>query len=132
MTSVRQVLDRLRSAKLTTRPSKYMVGHDTIECLDHNIVGQTVQTQEDKMQAIRDAPRPTTKRQIKSFLGLVNFYRHFVPNCSSIASPLTDLTKNNRPNSTKYWQDHHEKAFQTLKNRLTSSPTLRLPVFSGG
>ena len=132
MTSLRQVLDRLRSAKLTAKPSKCMIGYDSIECLGHNIVGQTVRPQEDKIQAIRDAPRPSTKRQIKSFLGLAGFYRRFIPNFSSIASPLTDLTKKNRPNSIKDWQDHHERAFQTLKNRLTSSPILRLPVFQEG
>ena len=132
MTSLRQVLDRLRSAKLTAKPSKCMIGYDSIACLGHNIVGQTVRPQEDKIQAIRDAPRPSTKRQIKSFLGLAGFYRRFIPNFSSIASPLTDLTKKNRPNSIKDWQDHHERAFQTLKNRLTSSPILRLPVFQEG
>ena len=132
MTSLRQVLDRLRSAKLTAKPSKCMIGYDSIECLGHNIVGQTVRPQEDKIQAIRDAPRPSTKRQIKSFLGLAGFYRRFIPNFSSIASPLTDLTKKNRPNSIKDWQAHHEWAFQTLKNRLTSSPILRLPVFQEG
>ena len=132
MTSLRQVLDRLRSAKLTAKPSKCMIGYDSIECLGHNIVGQTVRPQEDKIQAIRDALRPSTKRQIKSFLGLAGFYRRFIHNFSSIASPLTDLTKKNRPNSIKDWQDHHERAFQTLKNRLTFSPILRLPVFQEG
>ena len=46
---------------------------------------------------------------------------------------MTDLTKKkDKPNNIKDWQDHHEKAFQTLKNRLTSSPILRLPVFREG
>ncbi|MES9994361.1 MAG: RNase H-like domain-containing protein [Candidatus Thiodiazotropha sp.] len=130
LASLRRLLDRLRSAKLTAKPSKCMIGYDNIECLGHNIVGQTIRPKEDKTQAIRDAPRPTTKRQIKSFLGLAGFYRRFIPNFSSIASPLTDLTKRDRPNSIKDWQDQHEKAFQTLKNRLTSSPILRLPVFT--
>ena len=109
-----------------------MIGYGSIECLGHSIVGQTVRPQEDKIQAIRDASRPLTKRQLKSFLGLAGFYRRFIPNFSSIASPLTDLTKRDRPNSIKDWQDHHEKAFQTLKSRLTSSPILRLPIFSEG
>lgn len=78
---------------------------------------------------MRDAPRPTMKRQIKTFLGLAGFYCRFIPNFSSIAFPLTDLTKKDRPNSIKDWQDQHEKVFQSLKNRLTSSPFLRLPVF---
>ena len=105
MTSLRQVLDRLRSAKLTAKPSKCMIGYGSIECLGHNIVDQTVRPQENKVQAVRDAPRPTTKRQMKSFLGLAGFYRRFIPNFSSIASPLTDLTKRDRPNSIRDWQD---------------------------
>ena len=125
MTSLCQVLDRLRSAKLTGKPSKCMIGYDSIECLGHNIVGQTIRPQEDKIQDIRDAPRPSTKRQIKSFLGLTVFYRRFIPNSSSMASPLTDITKKNKPNSIKDWQDYHERAFKTVRNRLTSSPILR-------
>ena len=132
MTSLRQVLDRLRSAKLMVKPSKCMIEYDSIECLGHNIVGQTVRPQEDKIQAIRDAPRPSTKRQIKSFLGVAGFYRRFIPNFLSIASPLTDLTKKNKLNSIKDWQDHHERAFQTLKNRLASSPIIRVAVFQEG
>ena len=52
---------------------------------------------------------------------------------SDIASPLTDLTKKkkkkDRSNNIKDWQDHYEKAFQTLTNRLTSSPIFRLRIF---
>ena len=114
---------------MTAKPSKCMTGYGSMECLGHNIVDQTVRPQEDKVKAVRDAPRPTTKRQMKSFRGLAGFYRRFIPNFYSLASPLTDLTKRDRPNSIRDWQDQHEKAFQTLKNRLMSSPILRLPVF---
>ena len=70
--------------------------------------------------------------QVRSFIGLAGFYRKFIPNFSTIASPLTDLMKKIGQNIIKDWQDHHEKAFQTLKNRLTSSPILWLPVFQNG
>ena len=73
MTSLRQVLDRLRSAKLTAKPSKCFIGYSCIECLGYNIVGQMVIPQEDKIQAIREATRPQTKRQRKSFLGFAGF-----------------------------------------------------------
>ena len=53
--------------------------------------------QEDKIQAIREATRPQTKRQMKSFLGLAGFYRRFILSFSSIAHPLTDLTKKDSP-----------------------------------
>ena len=118
MTSLRQVLDRLWSAQLTAKPSKCLIRYGSIECLGLNIVDQTVRPQEDKIQAFRDATRPQTKRQTKSFLGLAGFYSRFIPSFSSITSPLTDLTKNDRPNSIKDWQDKHEKAFHTLKTNI--------------
>ena len=124
MMSLLQVLDRLRSAKLTAKPSKCLIGYGSIKCHDHNIVGQAVRPQEDKIRAIREATRTQTKRQMKSFLGLAGFYRHYIPIFSSIAYPFTDLTKKDRPSSIKNGQDKHEKAFQTLKTRLTSSPIL--------
>ena len=58
MTSLCQVLGRIRVAKLTSIPSKYMIGYGIIECLGHNIVDQTVRPQEDKIQAIRSASWP--------------------------------------------------------------------------
>ena len=72
--SLHQVSDRLMSSKLTARPSKCMIGYGSIECLGHNIVGQTIWPKEDKIQTIRDAVRPTTKKQVKSLIyGWLNF-----------------------------------------------------------
>ena len=73
MTSLGKVLNRLRSAKLTAKPSKCLIGYSSIECLGHNIVDKTVRPQEDKIQAIRDATWPKTKCHMKSFLGLAGF-----------------------------------------------------------
>ena len=106
-----------------------MIGYGSIECLGHNIVDQTVRPQEDKIQAIRDATRLQTKPQMKQFLGLAGFYWCLITSFSSIASPLTNLTKKDRPNYIKDWKDKHKKALQTLNTRLMSSPILCLPVF---
>ena len=130
--SIKATLDRLRAAKLTAKPSKCKIGYSEIECLGHNIQDQTLRPKDDKIQAVKDAQRPVTKKQVRGFLGLAGFYRKFIPNFSEIAAPLTDLTKKDRPNRMKDWLSHHERAFQTLKSRLTSSPILRLPVFNEG
>ena len=122
----------MRAAKLTAKPSKCKIGYSEIECLGHNIQDQTLRPKDDKIQAVKDAQRPVTKKQVRGFLGLAGFYRKFIPNFSEIAAPLTDLTKKDRPNRIKDWLSHHERAFQTLKSRLTSSPILRLPVFNEG
>ena len=115
MTSLCQVLDRLRSAKLTAKPSKCFIGYSSIECLGHNIVGQAVRPQGDKIQAIREATRPQTKRQMKSFLVLAGFYRRFIPSFSSIASPLTDLTKKEFQILSKIGKTNTKKHFRPLR-----------------
>ena len=130
--SKQATLDRLRAAKLTAKPSKCKIGYSKIECLGQNIQDQTLRPKDDKMQAVKDAQRPITKKQVRGFLGLAESYRKFIPNFSEIAAPLTDLSKKDHPNHIKDWLSHHKKAFQTLKSRLTSSPILRLPVFNEG
>ena len=57
------------------------------------------------------------KKQIRSFLGLVGYYRRFIPNFSSRATVLTDLTRGKSPTKIK-WRDAHEFTFQDLKQAL--------------
>ena len=49
------------------------------------------------MAAIRDWPRPTSKKEVKLFLGLVGYYRRFIPGFATLASPLNDLTRKALP-----------------------------------
>ena len=83
---------------------------------------------DDKLEAIRNAPRPETKKQIRSFLGLIGYYRKFVPNFAAVACPLSDLKKKGVPNKIE-WREEHERSFKTLKSLLLFSPILRLPDF---
>ena len=83
---------------------------------------------QDKVEKIRHASRPETKKQLRSFLGLASYYRKFIQNFSTIAAPLSDRTKNREPNKV-VWLDAQEKAFVTLKDCLASSPILCLPDF---
>ena len=82
---------------------------------------------EDNVAKIRDAARPETKTQVRSFLGLTGYYRDFIPNYAAIAVPLTDLTKKGQPNKVM-WGDSQEKAYMSLKKTLTSKPILKLPT----
>ena len=82
----------------------------------------------DKLEKIRNAERPKTKKQVRAFLGLAGYYRRFIPAFSDVAAPLTDLTKKGRPTHVD-WQEEHEHSFKTLKDMLIRSPILRLPDF---
>ncbi|KAK7089611.1 hypothetical protein V1264_025097 [Littorina saxatilis] len=86
-------------------------------------------TKEGKMDKIAKMPRPTTKRQIRSFLGLAGFYRRFVPGFADIALPLTDATKKSQPNKV-IWTKPMQVALDTLKVKLSTEPVCKLPDFS--
>ena len=83
---------------------------------------------EDKLKKIMDAPIPSSKKQVRSFLGLAGFYRKFIPNFSEIATPLTEATKDRAPIKVK-WDAECAAAFQELKSRLCASPVCILPDF---
>lgn len=77
------------------------------------------------MSAISNFARPSTKKQVRSFLGLVRFYRRFIPNFSVVAAPQTDLTKKGLSNKVVWGKQ--ENAFTALKSALMVMPVLKLP-----
>ena len=126
MQAVRELLIRLRNAKLAAKPSKCFIAYKSLKCLGHMVGNEQLRPVDEKVEAIRKFERPDTKKQVKSFLGLVGFYRRFIPNFSAIASPLTDLTRKGQPNKV-VWSEPQENAFNTLRQSLTKSPILKLP-----
>ena len=124
--TVRSVLERLRQYNMTVRPSKCLIGHEKVPFLGHVVGGGQYGCQVDKIVKVRDAPRPRTKTQVKSFLGLAGYYRDYIPHFAAIAAPLHDLLKKQAPNTVR-WTDVHEQAFLTLKSLLCKEPILQLP-----
>ena len=78
------------------------------------------------MEKIRSAKGPTTKKEVRSFLGLANYYRDHTPSFAATAAPLSDLTKKGLLESVR-WEDAQEKAFVTLRENLVRRLILRLP-----
>ena len=71
-------------------------------------------------------PKPSSKKQVRAFLGLTGYYRKFIPRFSSIAAPLTDLTRKNSPNRIP---DDCDRTFKKLKEGLCAAPILCSPNF---
>ena len=123
---LRQLFTRIREAGLTARPSKCLFGFPELEFMGHMFGNGKMYPTIDKVEAIQMASPPTTKKEMRSFMGLSSFYRRYVPNFSTLASPLTDATRKGEPNTIK-WTEPMNKAFESLKNVLVTRPVLRLP-----
>ncbi|XP_071510123.1 uncharacterized protein [Diadema antillarum] len=123
------LFQRLRDANLTARPSKCSVGHSQVEFLGHVVGLGQVSPRPGKVESIMKVSRPETKKQLRSLLGMTNYYRKFIPNYAAIAAPLTDKTKKAEPNKLE-WGVPQEVAFNTLKNKLDNAPILHLPDLS--
>ena len=98
------VLERLKNAgmKLNSSKSAFMLGE--VKYLGHKITSQRLQPTDEKVRAILKAPAPTNVSQLKSFLGMLNYYGKFLPSLSTCLAPLYSLLQKN----TK-WTWHQEQ-----------------------
>ncbi|GBN13288.1 Retrovirus-related Pol polyprotein from transposon 17.6 [Araneus ventricosus] len=76
-----------------------------------------------------DFPIPTTKTQIRAFLGLAGYYAHYMKNFSLIAAPLTHVLKGKIKKEWVTWTKECDQAINKLKTRLTEMPVLYAPVY---
>ena len=124
-----ELLRRLRKAGLTVKPSKCVFGAESVEFLGHYIGRDWITINEDNLEKIGTAPRPTAKKEIRSFLWLANYYRAHIPTFAAVAAPLTDLRRKGQPNKIQ-WGQAQEKAFSSLQDCLLKRPILKLPDHS--
>ena len=125
---VEAVLRCLKEKGLTARPSKIEAGCKSLEFLGH-VVGQgKMRPEPGKVKKIMQIPTPTTKKQVRSLMGLLNFYRRYVPNFSTLSAPLSDLTKDGpRKSRSIDWTPSCADALRRIQEILSSGPVLLLP-----
>jgi hypothetical protein len=113
---LRVVLQRLRDHKLYAKFSKCEFWLKSVKFLEHTISQDGISVDPSKVQEVMDWKPPKSVHQICSFLGLVGYYRRFIPDFSRIAKPMTELLKK----GVKFvWSEACEKAFHTLRQHLT-------------
>ena len=121
---LRKVLVRLKEQKLFAKASKCSFFSRAVQFLGHTLTPNGIEPMVEKLQAIEAWPTPTNREELRSFLGLCNYYNKFIANYSTIAAPLTSLTGDT---VTWHWSQLHTKSFQQLKLALNSSPCLVHP-----
>lgn len=131
LTVLRDLFVRVRKANLSIRPTKCSIGYFNITFLGFDVSAEGLKPASSLVDKMLRAPRPVSKKQLRSFLGLVGFYRRFVPHFASVAAPLTDLTKKGSPNTLE-WGPAQQNAFVSLRKVIASEPVLCLPDYSKG
>ena len=91
----------------------------------HVVSKDGVMVDPSKIEAVKSWVRPTNVTEVRSFIGLASYYRRFVKGFSSVATQLTNLTKQSVP---FVWSDECEESFQNLKTLLTTASILTVPV----
>ena len=118
---LRQVLTALQSAGLRLSIEKCTIGVPSVSYLGYMIDKEGIHPTKEKVQAIAEAPAPTNITQLRAFLGLLNFYRRFLPQASSMLEPLNRLLKAKTP---WVWGQEQELAFLECKKTLVNSSAL--------
>jgi hypothetical protein len=121
-----EIFDRIRQAGLKLKPTKCNFASASVNYLGHVVSKTGVSVDPAKIQLVAEFPTPKNQHDVRSFIGLANYYRRFVKNLSNIATPLNDLLKADQPFR---WTEEAEQAFQQLKKALTSAPILAYPDF---
>ena len=124
-THLERLFTRLDEYGLVLNPSKCVFGVSAITFLGHMIDSQGIAPLEEKVSAIANFPQPDSIAQLRRFLGTVNFYRRFIPQCADLLRPLTDLLKGSAQSLT--WSAEAHEAFDNAKQALTNVTRLAFP-----
>ena len=119
-------LEKLRQYGLTAKPSKCQLARTHCTYLGHQVGGGEVKPLEAKRKALRSYPRPKTKKQLRAFLGLANYYRRFILHFAQKADPLNKTLKKDCPELVD-WTPNRVDAFEELRRALTSESVLASP-----
>ena len=121
---IEEIFTRLERFGLKMKREKCDFFKKHIQYLGHLIAEDGFTPLPEKLESIRNMPRPKTPKEVKQFLGLICYYRKFVPRFSDIARSLTNLT---RHDTEFMWTEKCDKAFKHLKELLMQHPILRYP-----
>ena len=123
---LQEAFRRLKKAGLTLRGVKCQIGVSQVSYLGHVFSGKGMSPDDSKIRAVTEWPKPVDAGDVRQFLGLASYYRRYIKGFADLAAPLHQLTHND---AEFKWTDHCNKAFESLKCRLTEAPVLAFPRF---
>jgi hypothetical protein len=122
-----QVLTRLQQAGLKINAVKSFFARTELEYLGYNISREGLRPSQKKVEAILQIAPPKTRKQLRRFIGMVNYYRDMWPKRSHFLAPLSSLTSAN----VKWkWTTEHQIAFEQMKALIAKETLVTFPDFS--
>jgi hypothetical protein len=126
---LRQLFAALQRHNLVIHEEKCVWGASSIDFLGHRVSAHSVQPLPSHVAAVRDFPRPATVHELQAFLGMVNFYRRFLPALAKILKPLTDALRGGLHSTDAVkWSAECAEAFVAAKQALLQATFLAHPV----
>ena len=122
---LREVLRRLHNNGLAINLEKCEFLRSEVSFLGHNISSKGIRPLADKIAAVADMPFPDNHKKLQQFLGMINFYRKFLPSAAKVLLPLTNQLKSPSPSISR--TPELESAFTSAKQLLTGATTLTFP-----
>ena len=119
--NLEKVLARLSEHNLTLNKDKCKLAETQLQFMGHTLTNNGFEPDKRKIEAIQQTKPPTSPKEIRSFLGLVQYCAKFIKNYATLSEPLRELT---RKNATWQWTDKHQTAFEDLRNCLTKHDVL--------
>ena len=115
------VFERLKEKNLTLNRQKCLFSNKQVKFFGYIFSENGISADQSMVESIKNAKKPTTPSEVKSFLGMTGYVSRFIPQYSTITKPLQRLT---RQNERWIWADEQENVFQTLKDKLTSDTVM--------
>ena len=119
--NLEEVLHRLQRDGIRLKRIKCSFCQDSVEYLGHRVHAKGVHTSPKKVEAIVNAPQPKNLSELRSFLGILNYYAKSIPNLSSLLHPMHELL---RAEHSWHWSKDCDRAFQKAKESLSQAPVL--------
>ena len=124
---VREVLKVLKESGFSLKLKKCKFFAMSVDYLDHVIRPGRLEVAMKNTEAVKRFKGPTTQTELRSFLGLCNVSRRFVPNFARTSAPLNAFLKKGCTTELPPFNEEQSAAFELLKKALLSPPILRLP-----
>lgn len=122
------VLDKLREHNLYANAKKCEFLTPELEFLGHIVGKDGIKVDPKKTASVQNWPKPTTTQELRSFLGLANYFRRFIQGYSTMVAPLTSLLK--KESMMSLWDSSCDASFLAVKIALAKAPVLRHPDFT--